>query len=93
MAYTRQIGGRWYRYCYNTRRRREVYCGAVKPAQSKKDVLYTLDDEVAESMAERFVRGYTFADIRKYLQMHGIKCCDATIRKYMKDNYIQRYMY
>ena len=93
MAYIRRINGCEYKYRYDTKLGRGVYCGAVNPAQSKKDVLYTLDDEVAESMGDMFVRGHTFADIRKYLRMHGIRCCDATIRKYMKDNGIQRYMY
>ena len=93
MAFVRQINGRLYKYEYDTRLHREVYCGAVEPAQSIKDVLYSLDDDVAESMAEMFAKGYTFADIRRYLSKHSVHCCAATIRKYMKDNGSTRYMY
>lgn len=87
------ISGRAYRYEYDSRLGRERYGGAVEPAQSGKYVLYDLDDEVTENMIDMFVKGYTFADIRRYLSQHGVGCCAATIRKYMKDNRIERYMY
>ena len=93
MTYMKQINGRYYKYRYDATLGREVYIGARTPAQSNKDVLYTLSDEVAEHICDMFVAGRTFADIQKFLKRHGVRCCDATIRKFMKDNNIERYMY
>ena len=93
MSYIKQINGRGYQYRYDAVLGREIYVGAVEPAQSKKDVLYSLPDDVVEYGCEMFVRGYTFADIRKFLSRHGVRCCDATIRKFMRDNDIERFMY